>query len=117
MQYGRLSGTIVVMVEKVTSDSLPDFLDGDKHVIIDFWAPWCGPCSVMKPQFESFGKKHSMHFKTGTVNIDDYPEIAQIFNIFSIPTIVVFKDGTPVKTLTGARGESQLERELKEYMS
>jgi thioredoxin 1 len=104
------------MVEEVTSESFPEFIDGDKPVVIDFWAPWCGPCKAMKPEYEAFANAHGKHFKVGKVNLDLYPEIAKVYSMYSVPTVIVFKDGEPVKTLVGARSAKELEKELDEWM-
>ena len=63
-----------------------------------------------------FDVAHGRHFKVGKVNVDDYPEIAGVFNVFSIPTVVVFDGGEVVKTLTGARTAEKLASDLSEYM-
>ncbi len=106
----------MIMVEEVTSESFPEFIDGDKPVVIDFWAPWCGPCKAMKPEYEAFANAHGKHFKVGKVNLDLYPEIAKVYSMYSVPTVIVFKDGEPVKTLVGARSAKELEKELDEWM-
>jgi thioredoxin 1 len=105
------------MITEVTDRNLESFLyDADKTVIVDFWAPWCGPCKTMAPEFEAFDMEHSQHFKIGKVNVDEYPEIAGVFNVFSIPTILVFDGGEMVKTIIGARNAERLAGELTEYM-
>lgn len=104
------------MVEDVTSKTFTSFIDDGKPVLVDFWAPWCGPCKTMKPQYESFANAHGDRFKVGKVNVDEYPEIAQVYSLYSIPTILVFQDGEPVKTLIGARSARELEKDLSEWL-
>jgi thioredoxin 1 len=105
------------MITELTDKNIESFIfDSDKTAVVDFWAPWCGPCKAMAPEFENFENAHSQHFVVGKVNVDDYPEIAGVFNIFSIPTIVVFDGGEVAKTIVGARTAEKLASELTEYM-
>jgi len=70
----------------------------------------------MKPEYEAFAKAHGEHFKVGKVNIDEYPEIAQVYSLYSVPTIVLFENGDAVKTMVGARNAAQLEKDLSNWI-
>ena len=82
-------------------------IKGDKVVLLDFYADWCGPCQMVAPIVHSIAEEHE-EYLVGKVNVDDDPEIAQAFDIVSIPTLVVLKDGKIVNTAVGVRTKDQL---------
>ena len=83
------------------------------NTVIDFWAPWCGPCRMMAPAFEEASKSaKNAHF--AKVNVDENPEIAQSFGVRGIPTVIFFKDGKEVTRFVGALGKPQIEAKVKE---
>jgi len=82
--------------------------------VVDFYADWCGPCKVMAPVLEEVSKK--MHeIKFAKVNIDDQQEIAEEYDVMSIPTFIIFKDGKEAGRFLGARGKSDFIDEIKKY--
>jgi thioredoxin 1 len=89
----------------------------DGAVIVDFWAEWCGPCKMIAPVLEDIAKEHSGSLAVAKLNVDDNPETARRFEVLSIPTLIVFKDGKPDKRLVGAKGKAQLLQELSEYIA
>ena len=84
-----------------------EVLNSDKPVLLDFWAPWCGPCRMVVPMVESIARERP-DIKGGKVNIDEEFELAKEFGIMSIPTLVVMKDGRIVRQSTGARPKDQI---------
>jgi thioredoxin 1 len=81
-------------------------------MIVDFWAPWCGPCRMVGPIIDEIAQDHAGKVAIGKVNVDENPGIASKFGIMSIPTIILFKDGQPDKKVIGARSKADFEREF-----
>ncbi len=98
------------------NDFQAEVLDFSGSALVDFWAPWCGPCRMMSPIIDSLSEKYKDQVKIGKVNVDDSASIAAKYNIASIPTLIFFKNGEPVHTFTGATTESDLEAKIKEHL-
>ena len=84
-----------------------EVLNSDKPVLMDFWAPWCGPCRMVVPLVEEIAKERS-DIKVVKINVDEEQELAMQFGVMSIPTLVVMKNGKAVNQVTGARPKAQI---------
>ena len=88
----------------------------DTAVVVDFWAEWCGPCKTIAPVLDEIAEEYAGKLRVAKVNVDDSPDVARRFEVMSIPTLIVFKDGQAKKRLVGAKGKSQLMSELSEFL-
>ena len=84
-----------------------EVLDSEKPVLLDFWAPWCGPCRMVSPIVDEIAAERG-DIKVGKVNVDEQPELAGQFGVMSIPTLVVMKRGKVVNQMVGARPKAQI---------
>ena len=84
-----------------------EVLDSEKPVLLDFWAPWCGPCRMVGPIVDEIADERG-DIRVGKVNVDEQPELAAQFGVMSIPTLVVMKNGKIVNQVTGARPKTQI---------
>lgn len=93
-----------------------EVLVNDLPVLVDFWAPWCGPCRVVAPVVNELSEEFDGRVKVVKLNIDDSPEIATQYGIRSIPTLVLFKEGQPIDRVTGALPKSTLATTLEKNL-
>jgi thioredoxin 1 len=103
-------------VREVTDDSFQaDVLDADKPVVVDFWAPWCGPCRAVTPVLEQLsGETDKVEFVK--LNIDDNPAAASRYDVLSIPTVILFAGGQARETVIGARPAGHFRSAFESYL-
>lgn len=97
---------------KTVTDASFDADVASGTVIVDFWAPWCGPCRMVAPVLEEIAKAHGDKVTVAKLNVDENPASAGKFGVMSIPTLILFKDGQAAKKVIGARSKADLEREF-----
>lgn len=103
---------------KETSDATfeTDVLQREKPVLVDFWAPWCGPCRAVAPILEELATEHAERIEVVKLNTDENPAVTGRYGITGIPTLNVYVGGEVVKTLVGALPKPRLVRELSDYL-
>ena len=84
--------------------------------VIDFWAPWCGPCKMLAPVIEQLGEEYGATVQICKVNVDDNQNLAARYGIMSIPSVLVFKDGEAVDKMVGARPKAQIKEMINKYI-
>lgn len=101
-------------LKQITDASFATDVEGSTGVfVLDFWATWCGPCRMMEPVLKEIAGENMPGLAIGQLNVDENPQTAMKFEVMSIPTFIIFKDGKQVKRLTGAMPKAKLVDEIK----
>ncbi|MEV6820716.1 thioredoxin [Nocardiopsis dassonvillei] len=93
-----------------------EVLSSDKPVLVDFWADWCGPCKQMAPVLDKLAEEHGDKIEVVKINTDQNPETPRSYNVLSLPTMNLYKDGEVVKQIIGAKPKRLLEKELADFL-
>jgi thioredoxin 1 len=108
------------MAQEVTDQNFKqEVLEGDKVVLVDFWAPWCGPCKMQGPIVEELSNDFANEAKVKVMkmNVDENPEVSQQYSILSIPTLKIFKGGEIVADMVGLQSKESLASQIKKQLS
>lgn len=94
-----------------------EVLKSSSPVVVDFWAPWCGPCRIVNPTIEELAKEYAGKIKVGKLNVDENQMTAGTYNVMSIPTVMVFKNGQPVASIVGAQSKEAYKKAIDEALA
>lgn len=100
---------------ELSEKNFEETVGGSKPVLVDFWATWCGPCQFMLPIFDKLAKKYGEKVRFGRLNVDDNQSVAMRYDVYAIPTFIIFMNGKAVDRAVGAVGEKGLEGLLQKY--
>src|SRR5690554_4034713 len=106
---------ITMAIVNVSDQSFKGDVEGTGTVLVDFWAPWCGPCKMIAPILEELDQELGNEVKIAKLNVDDNPETASRFGVMSIPTLIVFKDGEPVDKVVGFQSKDALKSVISRH--
>ncbi len=109
------------MSQNITNAGQSNFqetvLESQKPVLVDFWAPWCGPCKAVAPVIEELANDYSDKAGFAKVNVDEEPNLAANYRVMSIPTIIIFKDGKPAEQVIGYKPKNELKKLLDSVLT
>lgn len=104
-------------VEVTDATFQSDVIDSGKTVLVDFWAAWCGPCKMVAPVLDEIAGENKDKLTVAKLDIDANPATARDYQVMSIPTMILFQDGKPVKQIVGAKPKAALLSDLSEYLA
>jgi thioredoxin 1 len=107
------TGTAALL--ELSEKNFDEVVNANKPILVDFWATWCGPCQFMLPIFDKLAKKYGEKVSFGRLNVDDNQGVAMRFDVYAIPTFIIFMNGKAVDRAVGAVGEKGLEGLLQKY--
>lgn len=104
------------MAKDIMTTEFDAFINQDKPVLVDFWAPWCGPCRMLAPVVNEISAEYANVLEVGKVDVDKCPELAKQFRVMSIPTLILFKNGRIVDQKLGFQSKNALEDMIKKAL-
>ncbi len=108
-----MADNILTLSDATFSESIGS---SEQPIVVDFWAEWCGPCKMIAPALEEIASEQAGKLTVAKLNVDENPDTARQYDVMSIPTLLVFQGGEPVKRLVGAKGKGQLLQDLSEFI-
>ena len=108
-----MAGTVITLSEETFEETVNG---SDGPILVDFWADWCGPCKTIAPILDEIAEEQEGKLTIAKLNVDQAPRIAQGFQVMSIPTMILFNNGEPVKRMVGAKPKTALLKELAEFL-
>lgn len=116
MSFGQEKDLTMTELTLTDNNFEQEVLRSDIPVLVDFWAEWCAPCRMVEPVVEELAREYEGKLKVGQLNVDENGKTASRFNIMSIPTLLLFKNGEVVKTMIGAQSKERFKQQINETL-